>query len=126
MYFLKTEDSFSSAHALRGYKGKCENIHGHNWRVIVTVKGDKLDEIGLLIDFHELKTYVRDILSVLDHKNINEEVPFFTANNPSSENLASFIYENLSSKLSEYGKNRVIVDSIEVFESEKCSCIYKP
>lgn len=125
MYFLTVEDSFSSAHALRGYKGKCENIHGHNWRVIVSVKGETLDEIGLLIDFHDLKTYIKEVLSILDHKNINEEVSFFKENNPSSENLAAFIFENLTGKLTAYEKNPVVIDTVEVFESEKCSCIYK-
>lgn len=125
MYYLTIEDHFSSAHKLRGYKGKCENLHGHNWRVIAIVKGETLDKIGLLIDYHDLKKYLKEVLSELDHKNINEENEFFKTNNPSSENLAAYIFENLEIKLKTYDINPIKVESIQVYESEKNSCTFK-
>jgi 6-pyruvoyltetrahydropterin/6-carboxytetrahydropterin synthase len=82
------ESQFSAAHQLRGYKGKCENLHGHNWRVQVVVNAEKLNEIGLVIDFYELKKTTNEILSSLDHSVLNEIFPF-TEINPSSENIAS-------------------------------------
>lgn len=77
MYELTIEGSFASAHQLRGYKGKCENLHGHNWKVELSVEGKALNDIGLLIDFHELKRILGEVLVRLDHKNINE-IPLLT------------------------------------------------
>lgn len=124
MYIITVEDKFSSAHALRGYKGKCENLHGHNWKVFVSVKGNSLDDIGLVIDFHELKKYLKDVLNTIDHTNINE-TEFFSETNPSSENLARYIYESMEQKLNSYSKNTVYMESVKVYESEKSSCTYK-
>lgn len=122
MYYLTVEDKFSSAHQLRGYKGKCENLHGHNFKVKVCVKGDSLNGIGLLIDFHEIKAHLKEVLAILDHKNLNE-LELFSETNPSSENIARFIFEQMENLLST--ESSVLVDSASVFESETSSCTYR-
>jgi 6-pyruvoyltetrahydropterin/6-carboxytetrahydropterin synthase len=122
MYYLTIEDSFASAHQLRGYKGKCENLHGHNWKVILTVKGDILDDTGLLIDFHILKKRLKEVLEGVDHRNINE-VPPFDEINPSSENLARYIYNKMEENLSDEG--RVSMDEVTVWESATSRCTYR-
>lgn len=124
MYKLTVEDTFASAHQLRGYKGKCENIHGHNWKIELTVKGDSLNNIGLLIDFHELKDILKNVLDTLDHKNINE-IPPFTGINPSSENLARYICEEVTHVLSKKNPD-IFVHAVTVWESEKSRCTYEP
>ncbi len=120
MYELMVEAQFSSAHQLRGYKGKCENLHGHNWKVQVMVSSEKLNEIGLVMDFHELKKIVRELLLTLDHSVLNEIFPF-TEINPSSENIAKWIYDSLKKKIT--NRNIALV-SITVWESETASSTY--
>ncbi|MEK6691343.1 MAG: 6-carboxytetrahydropterin synthase QueD [Nitrospirota bacterium] len=120
MYELMVETGFSAAHQLRGYDGKCERLHGHNWRVNVHVTAERLNEIGLAIDFHELKKIAEEILFPLDHSNLNEVFPF-TEINPSSENIAKWVYDNLKKKIS--GKN-VQVSMVTVWESETASATY--
>ncbi len=124
MYILTVEDNFSSAHQLRGYKGKCENLHGHNWKIVLSVKGTTLNNIGLLIDFHDIKKILKDILNDLDHRNLNETSPFDTIN-PSSENLAKFITEEVTTKLDKNFPD-VAVDSVTVWESTTSRCCYLP
>ena len=124
MFFLTIEDHFSSAHQLRGYKGKCENLHGHNWRVVLTVKGEKLNDIGILIDFHDMKAVLKEALADLDHVNINEH-PAFTAQNPSSENLARYIFEKVGALLSGRGFADIMMDEVTVYESETSRCTYR-
>ncbi len=121
MFEITIEDNFSSAHYLRNYNGACENLHGHNWKVIVTVEGEKLDETGLLIDFKELKKILKHILQELDHKLLND-IPFFQKNNPSSENIARYIFENLKKALKQ--KSELKVKKVTVFENEKTSASY--
>lgn len=120
MYDLMIETQFSSAHQLRGYKGKCENLHGHNWRVQVTVSADKLDDIGIVIDFHELKDITGEVISSLDHAFLNEIFPF-TEINPSSENIAKWIYESIRKKLDQDQCN---ISSVTVWENETASATY--
>ena len=98
MFQVSVEETFSAGHALRGYRGKCENTHGHNYRVQVTLEGPQLDNIGLLIDFTQLKCVLRDIIKRLDHQFINDLEPF-TAVNPSAENLAKYFFEEITSQL---------------------------
>jgi 6-pyruvoyltetrahydropterin/6-carboxytetrahydropterin synthase len=98
MFQVSVEEMFSAGHALRGYQGKCENPHGHNYRVQVTLEGPQLDPIGLLIDFTQLKHVVRDIIKRLDHQFINDLEPFTTVN-PSAENLAKYFFEEITSQL---------------------------
>lgn len=99
MFILKVIKTFSAAHNLRDYKGKCENLHGHNWKIEVEVQGNKLGKSGMLIDFHDLKKMVEDIIAKLDHSYLNE-IPPFDKINPTSENLAKYIFKSLSLKLS--------------------------
>ena len=121
MYRLKVKDYFSSAHYLRNYQGACENLHGHNWMVELVVEGEKLNEIEILIDFKELKNTLKEVLSELDHRLINE-LPYFQKRNPSSENIAKFIFERVKEKLRCYP--HVKVKEVTVFETEKASATY--
>jgi 6-pyruvoyltetrahydropterin/6-carboxytetrahydropterin synthase len=121
MYELTIETGFASAHQLRGYKGKCENLHGHNWRVQAAVIAERLNEIDLAIDFHDLKRITNEIVSQLDHKCLNEIFPF-TEKNPSSENIARWIFESLKKRLSEY--DNIEVSAVTVWESETASATY--
>lgn len=94
MFEIIVEDYFSAAHRLRGYQGKCEELHGHNWKVQINIQGEKVDKLGILFDFKEVKARLKDVLQKLDHHYLNE-VPPFDRLNPTSENLARFIFEEL-------------------------------
>ena len=120
MYELMIETQFSAAHQLRGYRGKCENLHGHNWRVQVTVSSEDLNDIGLAIDFHELKELTVEVLKNLDHSFLNDVFPF-TELNPSSENIAKWVYESLRKKIN--GKE-VSLSAVTVWESDSASATY--
>lgn len=120
MYELMIESQFSAAHQLRGYKGKCEDLHGHNWRVQVSVASDKLDDLGMVIDFHELKAITGDVISSLDHSFLNDVFPF-TERNPSSENIARWIYESIKKKIR---KKQCKLSSVTVWENETSSATY--
>lgn len=120
VFFLDVEESFASAHQLRGYKGKCENLHGHNWKVCVTVCGAELDHLGMLMDFGDLKAILRDELGKLDHCFLNETPPFDTIN-PTSENLAKVIFERISARLPQHAA----VHAVRVWESDRCSATYQ-
>ena len=124
MFVLTIEDHFASAHQLRGYKGKCENLHGHNWRVILSVKGEVLNEIGLLIDFNDLKDILKKITGYLDHKNLNDIEPF-TVINPSSENIAEFIAAKAQEEINKINSG-LLVESITIWESHTSRCTYYP
>lgn len=124
MFVLTVEDTFAAAHQLRGYRGKCENIHGHNWRVVLEVQGNTLDETGLLIDFHELKALLKKILSIFDHTNINE-IPPFTSVNPSSENLSRYIAEAAALELQKSGRD-LSIKKVTIWESDTSRCAYHP
>jgi 6-pyruvoyltetrahydropterin/6-carboxytetrahydropterin synthase len=122
MFEVMIERNFSSAHQLRGYKGKCENLHGHNYRIEIFAKGSELNNIGLLVDFVELKEAADDIVRYLDHKNINELPPFDEELNPSAENLAKFILESISSQISD---DRVQVYKVRCFETPTSVATYQ-
>src|SRR4028119_469799 len=98
MFEVTVEQTFAAGHSLREYKGKCENVHGHNYRVQVTVEGTELNRIGLLVDFVDLKRAVRQVIDILDHQFINDLEPFTTVN-PSAENLAKYFYDEVSSRI---------------------------
>ena len=121
MYKLMIETSFASAHQLRGYKGKCENLHGHNWKVQAYVTADKLNEIDIAIDFHDLKKTVNEIVAQFDHKFLNDIFPF-TEKNPSSENIARWIFDSLKKGLASY--ENIKVSAVTVWESETASATY--
>ena len=99
MYEVMIETEFSSAHALRGYQGKCEHLHGHNWKIEVYVRGARLNEIGLLVDFKELKAATKKVMDLLDHKILNELPPFDERYNPSSENIARYILDEVGGQI---------------------------
>ncbi|MCU0846581.1 MAG: 6-carboxytetrahydropterin synthase [Spirochaetes bacterium] len=105
-----------------GYKGKCENLHGHNWKIAASVKGERLDRIGILVDFHEIKRILKGIIGELDHKNLND-IPPFNEINPTSENIAKYIYEKFTDALGE-NNEAVKLESITVWESETSKCTY--
>jgi 6-pyruvoyltetrahydropterin/6-carboxytetrahydropterin synthase len=117
MYEVTVEAGFSSGHYLRNYRGKCENPHGHNYRVLVTLAGAELDETGLLLDFKILKTLLNPVVAYLDHQMIND-LPPFTELNPSAENLARYFFDETSRQLREITAGRVSVKDCTVFETD--------
>ena len=121
MFRVSVEETFSSGHALRGYKGKCENVHGHNYRCQVSIQGDKLDEIGLLVDFVELKKVVHGVLDRMDHQWLNEFPPFDRLN-PSAENMAKYIYDEVSAGLQ--AKEGIRVGAVRLWETDTASATY--
>lgn len=120
MYELMVETSFSSAHQLRGYKGECEKLHGHNWKVQVHVIAEKLNELDMAIDFHELKDFVSEVIAPLDHGFLNDLFPF-TEKNPSSENIAKWIFDSLKKKVND---GNLRLSAVTVWESEATSATY--
>ena len=122
MYEISVEKHFDAAHFLRGYQGKCEALHGHRFRVVVRVSASKLDDIGIAYDFVELKQYLGEILSRFDHTCLND-VPPFDKINPSSENIAATIYNELQRKLA---GAPVSISGIEVWESPQAGIAYSP
>ena len=122
MFEVMIERNFSSAHQLRGYKGKCENLHGHNYRVEIFARGRELDNIGLLVDFGDLKAAADDIVQYLDHRNINELPPFDAELNPSAENLARYILERVAARV---GDPRVQVYKVRCYETPTSVATYQ-
>lgn len=120
MYELKVITQFAAAHKLRDFKGKCERLHGHNWRIEVILTGEKLNNAGLLIDFKEVKEATDGILEKLDHSFLNE-LPQFKDQNPSSENIAAYLFERLSSRLN---NNQIKVAKVIAWESDFASASY--
>lgn len=120
MYELKIEDHFASAHNLRGYEGACEALHGHNWKIEVIVRAEALNAIGLAVDFKDLKQAAAEVLEGLDHKYLNELPPFREVN-PSSENIARYIYGEVNERLRGSG---VRVYKVTAWESEKACASY--
>jgi 6-pyruvoyltetrahydropterin/6-carboxytetrahydropterin synthase len=117
MFEVTVEAGFSSGHYLRNYQGKCENPHGHNYRVLVTLAGAELDPAGLLLDFKILKTLLRPVVDYLDHQMIND-LPPFTELNPSAENLARYFYQQTSLQLDQLTAGRVRVKDCTLFETD--------
>jgi len=124
MFEVCVEQMFASAHALRNYKGKCENVHGHNWKVQVVIEGEKLDETGLLVDFIDVKRLMAQIIERLDHQHLNE-IPPFDVVNPSAENIAEHLYRELAQGL-ETTPVPVHVQSVRVWETDIQSATYRP
>ena len=121
-YEVMIERNFSSAHQLRGYKGKCENLHGHNYKIEIFAKGEELNNIGLLIDFVDLKRAADDVVKYFDHRNINELPPFDEELNPSAENLAWFILEYLNREVSD---ERVKIYKVRCYETPTSVATYQ-
>ena len=122
MYEISVEQHFDAAHFLRGYQGKCEALHGHRFRVVAKIKIPVVNDIGIAYDFVELKQHLRDILAKFDHTCLND-VPPFDKINPSSENIASIIYNELQPKLA---GAPVSLSSVEVWESPQTGVSYTP
>ena len=122
MYQVSIEQHFDAAHFLRGYQGKCEALHGHRFRAVVKVEASGIDEVGMAYDFAKLKGHLRDILSRLDHTCLNDVSPFDKIN-PSSENIARTIYNELKPKLA---GAPVVLASVEVWESPESRVAYIP
>ena len=122
MFEVTVEEKFASGHALRNYKGKCENVHGHNYRVEVTLAGEQLDATGLLVDFVELKKVLNVIIDRMDHQFLND-VPPFDVLNPSAENMARYVFEELEKGLA--GKVPAHVSHVRLWETDTCSALYR-
>ena len=120
MFHIFIKSHFSAGHHLRDYPGNCERPHGHNWKVEVTVKASELDELGMGIDFRTVKTAVNEVLDTLDHRDLNEH-PDFQSTNPSSENLAAYIFRNLQKDLT---ADRYGVHSVTVCETDNSGVTY--
>ena len=122
MYQLFVEEHFDAAHYLRNYHGKCENLHGHRYKVVARVEAEKLDETGLAYDFAHLKRYLREILAKFDHACLNDVAPFDRIE-PSCENIAANIYSELKPSLS---TSPVNIIAVEVWETPTTGVIYRP
>ena len=120
MYELQITTQFAAAHQLRNFRGKCEKLHGHNWRIDVFVEGEKLNDTGLLIDFKDLRDATDKILDELDHSFLNE-LPQFKDQNPSSENISAYIFTKLSSELN---VTNIKVSKVTAWESDTASSSY--
>ena len=119
MYLLKVESNFCAAHKLIDYSGPCNRLHGHNWRVILNVKTEILNSVGIGIDFKDLKVILNDILDQLDHRMLND-IPPFDKINPTAENISAYVFDSVQNKLPE----SIFVDCVELYESDKYSVKY--
>jgi 6-pyruvoyltetrahydropterin/6-carboxytetrahydropterin synthase len=122
MYEIVVEQHFEAAHFLRGYKGKCENLHGHRYSVVVKLKSAKLNDIGLVYDFADVKRHLDEIIDRFDHVSLND-IPPFDKINPSAENIASTIYHELKAKLA---VEPVVISAVEVWENPEQGIVYSP
>lgn len=120
VYQISIEQHFDAAHYLRGYQGKCEALHGHRFRVVVKVTATRIDDVGMAYDFTKLKRHLGDILSRFDHTCLNDAPPFDSIN-PSSENIATTIYNELKPKLADAP---VSLACVEVWESPQSGVAY--
>ena len=122
MFEVTIITQFAAAHQLRDFGSECENLHGHNWKIEVTLAGDTLNDIGLLIDFKEVKKATQRLLKEIDHSFLNE-LDYFKSRNPSSENIAVYLFEKLSSELN---NPSVRVTRVTAWESETACASYAP
>ena len=120
MYELKVVTKFAAAHRLAMVGAKCENMHGHNWKIEVYVTGEKTDDAGVLIDFGIVKKHVREIMSMLDHKYLNE-LEYFKQSQPSSENIAYFVADKLQKRID---NQAVSVSRVTAWESDDAGATY--
>jgi 6-pyruvoyltetrahydropterin/6-carboxytetrahydropterin synthase len=125
MYEVTVEQTFAAAHALRHYKGACENLHGHNFKVHVTIEGEKLDQAGMLVDFLDVKALMKQIMQRIEHQNLNEVKPFDQEKNPSAENIAEYFYNYMAEGLKDVPVP-VRVSQVKVWETDIQSATYRP
>ena len=123
MFEVSVEQTFAAGHALRNYKGKCENVHGHNYRVRVTIQGEQLDATGLLVDFLDVKRLIGGVMEYLDHHFIND-LPPFDELNPSAENIAKYFYDRVPGGLKSDVAARM--SEVQVWETDTSSAVYRP
>ncbi|MGB6974184.1 MAG: 6-carboxytetrahydropterin synthase QueD [Terracidiphilus sp.] len=123
MYEVTVEAGFSSGHYLRNYHGKCENPHGHNYKVRVTLRGAALDEAGLLLDFKLLKQVLRPVIDRIDHQMLNDLEPF-TVLNPSAENIAKFFFDETNRQLESMTGGQVRVKDCTIWETDSTTATY--
>ena len=126
MFEVRVEADFAAAHFLKDYNGKCENLHGHNYKVFAHVRGNNLNEGGMLLDFSKLKDALRKTCKILDHTNLND-FPFFNQN-PSAEKIALFIFENIKKELNESKdiQKEPFLYAVDVFDTESIRARYCP
>ena len=122
MFEVTIEQTFAAGHALRNYRGKCENVHGHNYRCQVTMEGEQLDHVGLLMDFVELKRAVSSVIDRLDHQWLNDYPPFDVLN-PSAENMAKYIYDEVLKTISP--APGVKLESVRLWETDTSFAVYR-
>ena len=115
MWTIKTESEFAAAHFLTHYHGKCERLHGHNYRVVVWARGASLDAGGMLVDFGQLKAALRKIMAELDHTNLNDNEVF--AGDPSAERIAEYIFKRIEAELPLHGVNASVLHAVDVYET---------
>jgi 6-pyruvoyltetrahydropterin/6-carboxytetrahydropterin synthase len=124
MFEVSVDQTFAAGHALRNYKGKCENVHGHNFRVQVTIEGERLDDTGMLVDFVDVKKSMQDVIARLDHQFLNE-IPPFDVKNPSAENIAEHFYAAMNADLAG-NPVAVRIREVKVWETDIQSAAYRP
>ena len=126
MFEVTVEETFAAGHALRGYHGKCENVHGHNYKVHVTIQGERLDATGLLVDFVELKRLLHAAVERLDHQFLND-VPPFDVQNPSAENMAKYFYDKIRTGMKDAALQvPVEVSQVRIWETDTSVAAYRP
>jgi 6-pyruvoyltetrahydropterin/6-carboxytetrahydropterin synthase len=123
MFEVSVDRTFAAGHALRNYKGKCENVHGHNYRVQITVQGEQLDSTGLLVDFLDLKRLIDEVIAYLDHRFMNDLAPFDVLN-PSAENIAKYFHDRVSAEFRSEGAAHI--SEVRVWETDTSSAVYRP
>src|SRR3984957_1953018 len=124
MFEVSVEQTFAAGHALRNYKGKCENVHGHNFRVQVIIEGERLDDSGLLVDFIDVTNLMRGVIDRLDHQFLNEITPF-DIKNPSAENIAEYFHQEMANGLTETPVP-IRIREVKVWETDIQSASYRP
>jgi len=124
MFEISVEQTFAAGHALRNYKGRCENVHGHNFRVQVKIEGERLDDTGLLVDFIDVKGVMRGVIDRLDHQFLNDIAPF-DEKNPSAENIAEYFHEQITRGLAA-APVPVRIREVTVWETDIQSATYRP
>jgi len=124
MYEVSVDETFAAAHNLRNYHGKCEDLHGHNYKIRVVLEGKELDDTGLLYDFVHLKRVIQEVIGGLDHKYLNELAPFDTLN-PSAENMAKYFYEEVTRGLTDLPPGARVTDVI-LWETDTSRAQYRP
>lgn len=123
MFEVTVQQTFAAGHSLRNYHGKCENVHGHNYRVEVTFQGERLDGAGLLVDFLEVKALMNKVIDYLDHQYINDLKPFDELN-PSAENLAKYFHDEIRAGLGQ--ENPVEIAEVKIWETDITAAAYRP